>query len=80
MTLRSAQTLSNYPLSIMATETEESVLGGWRRTADVLMAMSAALVIAVLIAAFMIARWWRVTSAPFGRRKQPIRRSLPSWR
>ena len=59
MTLRSAQTLSNYPLSIMATETEESVLGGWRRTAELLMAMSAALVIAVLIAAFVIARWWR---------------------
>jgi len=51
--------LPNYPLSIMASATEESVLVGWRRTAELLLIMSAACAMIVLIAAFVIARWWR---------------------
>src|SRR5208282_1294249 len=59
MTIRSARVLPNYPLSIMASQTEESVLVGWRRTAELLLIMSAACAMIVLIAAFVIARWWR---------------------
>ncbi len=59
MTLRSARILPNYPLSIMASQTAESVLIGWRRTAEVLTIMSAVCVMIVLLAAFIIARWWR---------------------
>ena len=59
ITIRSARMLPNYPLSVMASQTEESVLVAWRRTAELLMIMSAACAMIVLIAAFVIARWWR---------------------
>jgi signal transduction histidine kinase/DNA-binding response OmpR family regulator len=59
MTIRSARSLPNYPLAIIANQTEESVLVGWRRTAELLMMMSAAFALVVLGAAFVIARWWR---------------------
>ena len=59
MMLRSARILPNYPLSIMASQTAESVLSGWRRTAELLWIMSAVCVLMVLLAAFIVARWWR---------------------
>ncbi len=58
--LRSAQALPNYPLSILVTQTEANVLGDWRRTARILLGMSAALVTAIVVAARMVAHWWRV--------------------
>jgi signal transduction histidine kinase/CheY-like chemotaxis protein len=61
MTIRSARMLANYPLSIIASETEQSVLVGWRRTAELLIIMSAACAMIVLIAAFVIARGWRAS-------------------
>jgi signal transduction histidine kinase/CheY-like chemotaxis protein len=59
MTIRSARALPNYGLSIMASRTEEAVLAGWRHTADLMMLMAAAFAGVVLVAAFVIARWWR---------------------
>jgi diguanylate cyclase (GGDEF)-like protein/PAS domain S-box-containing protein len=58
--LRSAYALPSYPLSISAIQTEASVLVAWRRTAQVLLGMSAALVLAIVTAALMILRWWRI--------------------
>ncbi len=57
--IRSARLLPNYPLSIMASQTEESVLYGWRHTAELLTVMSTVCAILVFMAAFVIARWWR---------------------
>jgi len=57
--IRSARALPNYGLSIMASRTEQAVLAGWRRTADLMMMMAAAFTCVVLLAAFVIARWWR---------------------
>ena len=57
--IRSARALPNYPLVVMASQTEESVLVGWRKMAELLTLMSAACSIVVLLAAFAIARWWR---------------------
>jgi hypothetical protein len=57
--IRSARALPNYGLTIMASRTEQAVLDGWRRTADLMMIMAAAFACVVLVAAFVIARWWR---------------------
>ena len=59
MAIRSARTLPNYPLSIMASQSEESVLFGWRRTAELLTVMSTVCAMIVLTAALVIARGWR---------------------
>ncbi|MGA2891592.1 MAG: ATP-binding protein [Xanthobacteraceae bacterium] len=59
MAIRSARVLPNYPLSIMASQTEESILLGWRRTAELLAVISAVCALIVLMATFVIARWWR---------------------
>jgi signal transduction histidine kinase/AmiR/NasT family two-component response regulator/HPt (histidine-containing phosphotransfer) domain-containing protein len=59
MTLHSVRVLPNYPLSIVASQTEESVLVGWDRTAKLLLLMSAACAMSVLMAACVNARWWR---------------------
>jgi signal transduction histidine kinase/DNA-binding NarL/FixJ family response regulator/HPt (histidine-containing phosphotransfer) domain-containing protein len=57
--IRSARALANYPLIIMASQTEESALGGWRQMTQLLTLMSAVCTLVVLLAAFAIARWWR---------------------
>jgi hypothetical protein len=59
MTIRSARALPNYGLLVVANRTETAVLAEWRHTARVMMTMSAAFALVVLVAAFVIARWWR---------------------
>ncbi len=59
MRIRSARMLPNYPALIAVTQTEESALVSWRSMAELLSAMSLASTIVVLIAAFVIARWWK---------------------
>ena len=44
---------------ISVTQTEASALEGWRRTATLIIAMSAVTSIVLLIATLLIARWWR---------------------
>jgi signal transduction histidine kinase/CheY-like chemotaxis protein/HPt (histidine-containing phosphotransfer) domain-containing protein len=58
-TIRFARTLPNHGLLITTSLTEAAVLTGWRHTAELMMTMSAAFAIVVLIAAFVMARWWR---------------------
>jgi signal transduction histidine kinase/DNA-binding response OmpR family regulator len=59
MRIRSARMLPNYPVLIAVTQTEESALGGWHAMAGLLSAMSVVSALIVLIAAFVIARWWK---------------------
>jgi hypothetical protein len=57
-TLRAARMLPNYPALVVVSQTEESVLRGWRAMATLLSVMSLISTIVVLVAASMIARWW----------------------
>jgi signal transduction histidine kinase/DNA-binding response OmpR family regulator len=59
MRLRAAKTLPNYPALVTVTQTEESALRSWRGMAMLLSAMSLISAAVVLVAAFMIARWWK---------------------
>jgi signal transduction histidine kinase/CheY-like chemotaxis protein/HPt (histidine-containing phosphotransfer) domain-containing protein len=59
MRIRSARMLPNYPVLIAVTQTEESALRSWRAMAELSSAMSLLSAIVVLIAAFVIARWWK---------------------
>jgi signal transduction histidine kinase/DNA-binding response OmpR family regulator len=58
MRLRAAKMLPNYPALVAVTQTEESALRSWRSMATLLGAMSLISAIVVLVAAFLIARWW----------------------
>jgi signal transduction histidine kinase/DNA-binding response OmpR family regulator len=58
MRLRAAKMLPNYPALITVSQTEESALRSWRGMAVQLGAMSLVSAIVVLVAAFLIARWW----------------------
>ena len=57
--IRSANALANYPLHIMASLTESSILVDWWRTVELLGIMSIAATLIILISVFVIARWWR---------------------
>jgi len=57
--IRSARMLSNYPLIIVASETVDSALTGWRRMAGLLVSMSIVCSIVLLVAAYVSARLWR---------------------
>ena len=57
-TLRAARMLPNYPALVVVSQTEESVLRGWRAMATLLSVMSLISTIVVLVAASMLARWW----------------------
>ncbi len=57
-TLRAARMLPNYPALVVVSQTEESVLRGWRAMATLLSVMSLISTIVVPVAASMIARWW----------------------
>ena len=57
--IRAARNLANYPLTVLTSQTEESVLVGWRRMAELLTIMSGLFAVIVVIAAVVIARWWR---------------------
>jgi signal transduction histidine kinase/DNA-binding response OmpR family regulator len=59
MRLRSARMLSNYPALVAVTQTEDSALRSWRGMAELLGAMSLVSTIVVLIAVFVVTRWWK---------------------
>jgi hypothetical protein len=54
-----ARQLANYPVAIAVSQTEESALAEWRRMATLLGATSLGCCLIIVIAAVMIARWWR---------------------
>ena len=58
-TLRAARMLPNYPALVVVSQTEESALRSWRGMATLLSVMSLISTIVVLVAASMIARWWK---------------------
>jgi signal transduction histidine kinase/DNA-binding NarL/FixJ family response regulator len=51
--------LPNYPALVVVSQTEESALRSWRGMATLLSVMSLISIIVVLVAASMIARWWK---------------------
>ncbi len=57
--IRAARMLPNYPLVVVASQSEQGILVGWRRTTGLLIVMSAICIIVILIAAFVILRWSR---------------------
>ncbi len=57
--IQSARTLANYPLTILARQSFESVLTGWHGMALQVLIMSAICAAAVLVAAFLAGRLWR---------------------
>jgi signal transduction histidine kinase/DNA-binding response OmpR family regulator len=59
MRIRSARMLPNYPVLVEVAQTEDNVLRSWRGMAELLGAMSLVSTIVVLIAVFVIARWWK---------------------
>jgi signal transduction histidine kinase/DNA-binding response OmpR family regulator len=59
MRILSARMLPNYPVLVEVTQTEDNVLSSWRAMAQLLGAMSLVSTIVVLIAVFVIARWWK---------------------
>jgi signal transduction histidine kinase/DNA-binding NarL/FixJ family response regulator/HPt (histidine-containing phosphotransfer) domain-containing protein len=58
MRLRAAKMLPNYPAMIVVSQLEEHALGNWRTMAALLFVMSLVSAVAVLAAAFLVARWW----------------------
>ena len=56
--LRAARMLPNYLALVVVSQTEASALRSWRDMAELLSAMSLISAIIVLVAAFLIARWW----------------------
>jgi signal transduction histidine kinase/DNA-binding response OmpR family regulator len=54
-----ARQLANYPVAIAVSQTEESALVEWRRMATLLGVTSAGCCLLIVIAALVIARWWR---------------------
>jgi PAS domain S-box-containing protein len=57
--IQSAHVLKDFPLFILATQSEGSALQGWRRTAALATIISTICVVVVLIAAFGMWRWGR---------------------
>jgi PAS domain S-box-containing protein len=57
--IQSAHVLKDFPLFILATQTETSALQGWYRIAQIATAISATSIGIVLLAAFGMWRWWR---------------------
>jgi diguanylate cyclase (GGDEF)-like protein/PAS domain S-box-containing protein len=58
MRIQAARVLDKYPLFILATQSEDAALAGWRRTAWIAAAEATGGVLVVLIAGFGIWRWW----------------------
>jgi len=56
--LRAARMLPNYPALVVVSQTEDDALRSWRSMATLLNVMSLISTIVVLVAAFMMARWW----------------------
>ena len=57
--LRAARMLPNYPALVVVSQAEDSALRSWRGMATLLSAMSLISAIVVVVAASMIARWWK---------------------
>jgi signal transduction histidine kinase/DNA-binding response OmpR family regulator len=57
--LRAARMLPNYPALVVVSQSEESALQSWRGMATLLSVMSLISTIVVMVAASMIARWWK---------------------
>jgi signal transduction histidine kinase/DNA-binding response OmpR family regulator len=57
--IKAAWKLTNFPLFVLATQTEAAALKGWYRVALVLGLVTAGCAGAILVAALAIARWWR---------------------
>ena len=57
--LRAARMLPNYPAFVVVSQNEDSALRSWRDMAMLLSAMSLISTIVVLVAASMLARWWK---------------------
>ncbi len=58
MRIEAAHILDDYPLFILATQSEDAALRGWRRTAEIAAAEMACCILVVLIAGYGIGRWW----------------------
>ena len=58
MRIEAAHVLDNYPLFILATQSEDAALHSWYRTAEIAAAEMAACILVVLIAGYGIGRWW----------------------
>jgi signal transduction histidine kinase/DNA-binding NarL/FixJ family response regulator/HPt (histidine-containing phosphotransfer) domain-containing protein len=59
MRLRSARTLPNFSILVVASQTELSALAGWRSLALLLTLMSLISAALILIATFAISYWWK---------------------
>lgn len=57
MRIKAARILANYPLFILATQTEDSLLWSWYWISAVVVSMAVGLSILLLLAAHFIARW-----------------------
>jgi diguanylate cyclase (GGDEF)-like protein/PAS domain S-box-containing protein len=58
MRIEAARTLDDYPLFVLATQSEDAALNGWRRTAGIAAVETIGGILVVLIAGFGIWRWW----------------------
>ncbi len=58
MRIEAAHVLDGYPLFILATQSEDAALLGWRRTAEIAAAETAGCILVVLLAGYGIGRWW----------------------
>ncbi len=59
MRIKAAHRLVNFPLVVLATQTETEALRGWSGVTWVLGLITGGCVIAVLVAAFAMGNWWR---------------------
>ncbi len=57
--IKAAWKLSNFPLFVLATQTESAALKGWHRVVLVLGLVTAGCTGAILVAALATGRWWR---------------------
>ena len=58
MRIEAARTLDDYPLFVLATQSEDAALHGWRRTAGIAAVETIGGILVVLIAGYGIWRWW----------------------
>jgi signal transduction histidine kinase/DNA-binding NarL/FixJ family response regulator/HPt (histidine-containing phosphotransfer) domain-containing protein len=57
--VKAVQKLSGFPMSILTTQTQESVLADWRRTVNLFMGFTGGMILALILAATVIARKWQ---------------------
>jgi signal transduction histidine kinase/DNA-binding NarL/FixJ family response regulator len=59
MQIKAAHRLTNFPLVMVATQSEADVLAAWQRTAWVLAVIALFCCVSISVAAWAIGRWWR---------------------